>query len=408
MTDADESDVTLEAEVAADDVDRDIAKAVSGRRAVARQYVRWLRRRNPSATPAEIVLMLERQYTTAITTAGAAITVGSIAADIAIAMIPVAGPAVAGAKSASAQAAKAGTKGAMKLAAKNLAKSAAQTGAKGAAARLLPAGDQQLQFEITAVFGLALADLHGMDLDKDQAQALVLGLTNERVSQQQIATMASDVAEVTTDGTVTTGQKIAAGRDDWSHWATTLSDALPGGAAQTLVRTIQTGELDPVREGLTGKQRATVEYGVGAITGGVARFVFGRDVVKSSRTAFPEVPDDFPDHLALTVKTAGDDDEGSENRALAALEDAARSTGTWVTGAAGAVGTGVSGAASSATRVFRRVDLDGDGVPDEAQALTVAKNVGGRVAGAADVVGGRVAGLFKKKKDADLTAAEAD
>ncbi|WP_305738450.1 hypothetical protein [Curtobacterium sp. A7_M15] len=407
MTDTDEADVTLEAEVAADDVDRDIAKAVSGRRAVARQYVRWLRRRNPSATPAEIVLMLERQYTTAITTAGAAVTVGSIAADIAIAMIPVAGPAVVGAKSASAQAAKAGTKGAMKLAAKNLAKSAAQTGAKGAAARLLPAGDQQLQFEITAVFGLALADLHGMDLDKDQAQALVLGLTNERVSQQQIATMASDVAEVTSDGAISTGQRIAAGRDDWSHWATTLSDALPGGAAQTLVRTIQTGELDPVREGLTGKQRASVEYGVGAITGGVARFVFGRDVVKSSRTAFPEAPEDFPDHLALTVKTASDD-EGSDNRALAALEDAARSTGTWVTGAAGAVGTGVSGAASSATRVFRRVDLDGDGVPDEAQALTVAKNVGGRVAGAADAVGGRVAGLFKKKKDADLSTPEAE
>lgn len=31
MTDADELDATLEAEVAADDVDRDIAKALSGR-----------------------------------------------------------------------------------------------------------------------------------------------------------------------------------------------------------------------------------------------------------------------------------------------------------------------------------------------------------------------------------------
>jgi hypothetical protein len=246
------------------------------------------------------------------------------------------------------------------------------------------------------VFGLALADLHSMDLDKDQAQALVLGLTNERVSQQQIATMASDIAEVTSEGAILTGQRIAAGRDDWSHWATTLSEALPGGAAQTLVRTIQTGELDPVREGLTGKQRASVEYGVGAITGGVARFVFGRDVVKSSRTAFPEAPDDFPEHLAVSIKSASEGAE-SDSRAFAALEEAARTTGSWVSGAAGAVGSGMSSATTSATRVFRRVDLDGDGVPDEAQALTVAKNVGGRVAGTADVVGGRVAGLFKKK-----------
>ncbi len=396
MTDIDAPDETLEAEVPAEEATREIAKAVTGRRALARQYVKWLRRRNPSATPTEIVQMLERHYVTSITTAGAAITVGSIAADIAIASIPIAGPAVAGAKSAGAQAAKTGTKVALKTAAKN----AARTGAKGAAARLLPAGDQQLQFEITAVFGLAVADLHGMDLDKDQAQALVLGLTNERVSQQQIAAMATDVAEVTSEGTVSTGQKIAAGRDDWSHWATTLSDALPGGAAQSLMRTIQTGELDPVREGLTGKQRASIEYGVGAVTGGVARFVFGRDVVKSAKTAFPEPPAEFPDHLALTVKTDGDDEE-SDNRALAALEDAARSTGTWVSGAAGAVGSGVSSAASGATRAFRRVDRDGDGEPDEAQALTAVKNVGGKVAGAADAVGGRVAGLFKSKKKSD-------
>ena len=397
MTDIDAADVTLEAEVPEEDVTRNIAKAVTGRRALARQYVKWLRRRNPSATPADVIEMLERHYTTSITTAGAAITVGSIAADIAIASIPVAGAAVAGAKSASAHAAKAGAKGAMKAAAKNLAKNAAQTGAKGAAARLLPAGDQQLQFEITAVFGLALADIHGMELDKDQAQALILGLTNERVSQQQVAAMASDVAEVSAGGAVDTGRAIAAGREDWTHWATTLSNALPGGAAQSLVRTIQTGELDPVRENMTGKQRATVEYGVGAVTGGIARFVFGRDVVKSSRTAFPEAPDEFPVHLAVSAKSEPTD-EPSDSKALAVLEDAARSTGTWVSGAAGSVGAGVSGAASSATRVFRRVDLDGDGVADEAQAVTAAKQVGGRVAGAADAVGGKVAGLFRSKK----------
>lgn len=397
MTDTSDTGVTLEAEVDEADAALEIARAVTGRRALARQYVKWLRRRNPEATPADVVQMLERHYTTSITTAGAAITVGSIAADIAIAAIPVAGPAVAGAKSASAQAAKAGAKGAMKAAAKNVAKNAAQSGARGAAARLLPAGDQQLQFEITAVFALALADIHGMELDKDQAQALILGLTNERVSQQQIATMASDVAQMSAGGTVATGRAIAAGRDDWSHWASTLSDALPGGAAQSLVRTIQTGELDPVRENMTGKQRATVEYGVGAVAGGVARFVFGRDVVKSARTAFPAAPVHFPQHLTIAAKNDSDD-EHDQSHALAALQEAARSTGSWVSGAAEAVGSGVSGAASTATRAFRRVDLDGDGVMDEAQAITAAKQVGNKMVGAADAVGGKLTGLFRSRK----------
>lgn len=151
--------------------------------------------------------MLERQYTTAITTAGVAISAGSIAADVAISLIPVAGPAVAGAKSVSAQAAKAGTKGADESRGEELRKECRLDRSQGRRNATPPRGDQQLQFEITAVFGLRLADLHGMNLDKDQAQALVLGLTNERVSQQLIATMASDVAETTADGSITTEQR---------------------------------------------------------------------------------------------------------------------------------------------------------------------------------------------------------
>lgn len=393
----DDTHDVLEAEVTEDDAEREIAKAVSGRRAVARKYVRWLRHKHPEASPAEVIQMLERHYTTSITTAGAAISVGSIAADIAISLIPGVGTAAVASKSIGAKAAKHTGKEAAKLAAKNIAKNAAASGARGAVARLLPAGDQQIQFEITAVFGLALADIHGMNLDKDQSHALIYGLTNERVAQQQIATMASDVAQVTSDGVVATGQKIAAGRSDWSHWASTLSDALPGTAAQSLLRTIQTGELDPVREGLTGKQRASIEYGVGAVTGGVARFTFGCDVVNSSRTAFPAAPEHFPEHLDLAVEVESSD-EDRDNAALAALQDAARSTGTWVSGAAGAVGGGVVSAAGSVTRPFRSVDLDGDGIPDESKAMTSVKAIGGSVAGAADAVGGRVAGLFGSRK----------
>ncbi|GAA3557599.1 hypothetical protein GCM10022197_11070 [Microlunatus spumicola] len=415
--------VTVEAELATDEATRDIAQAVSARHSIARKYVMRIRRRHPAATPAEVIQMLERHYATSITTAGALVTAGVIAADIGIAMIPGVGAAAAGVKSAGAQAAKKTGKEAAKVAAKKAAKHAAKNMALGTAkngaqraAALLPAGDEQLQFEITAIFALAIADIHGMDLDKDQALALVYGLSNERVSQKQIATMATDLSGSSTENSVGVGSKIAAGRTDWSHWANTLADTLPGGAAQSLVRTMQTGQLDVVRESLTGKQQATIEYGVGALAGGVTRFVFGRDVVVAARAAFADAPDEFPEHLAVKVAEhpEGEDDELGQNRALAAMEDAAKMTGTWladtastvgggVTTSAVAVGTGVASAADTATRVFRSVDIDGDGIPDEPQALTAVKGVGGAIAGTAGSVGGSVAGLFRKKRDKRTT-----
>lgn len=416
--------MTMEAELVDVDAERDIAKAVSARHSIARKYIMRIRRRHPDLTPAEVIQMLERHYGTSITTAGAVIAAGAIAADIGIAMIPGVGAAAAGMKSAGQQAAKKTGKEAAKLAARNAAKLAtknfalgtAKNGAQKAAA-LLPAGDEQLQFEITAIFALAIADIHGMDLDKDQALALVYGLSSERVSQKQIATMATDLSSASTEGVVGVGSRIAAGRTDWSHWANTLADALPGGAAQSLVRTMQTGQLDAVRENLSGKQQATIEYGVGALTGGITRFVFGRDVIVAAREAFADAPDVFPVHLTVKSKDSADaeDREIEQNRAFAAMEDAAKVTGNWIadtastvgggvaTGAV-AVGTGVASAAGTVTRPFRSVDIDGDGIPDEPQALTKIKGAGGAIAGTAGSVGGSVAGLFKRKKRGEQTA----
>ena len=104
-------DVTLEAELVDKDAEREIEKAVRGRRGVARKYVRRVRRRNPDATPAEIISVLEHHYVTAISVAGAAITVGSIAAEIGLALIPVVGAAAAGTKAVAKEAAKKATKG---------------------------------------------------------------------------------------------------------------------------------------------------------------------------------------------------------------------------------------------------------------------------------------------------------
>lgn len=373
--------VTLMTELQPEIAEQEITRAVSARHKIARGYVVRLRKRNPEALPAEIIATLERHYVMAITIAGGVVTAGTIAANVGIALIP----GVAASKEAGKGAAKVAAKGAAKGAAKTVAAKAAATAAAKSAAKgtamsaaktsaeravqWLPAGDEQLQFEITAVFALALAEVHSMSLDQAQAHALVYGLSNGRVSQEQIAAMATDLAHVS-HPVVGVGQTIASGRDDWSHWANTLADTLPGGAAQDLVRTVQTGQLETVRSGLNGKQQSVIEYGVGALAGGATRFLFGKEVVEASRVAFSEAPAEFPEHLSkdLLGKT---EEEHEPNRALLALEDAAKTTGNWI-----------GNAAEKSTRVFRSVDLDGDGVADEPQALTAAKGVGGAVAGA--------------------------
>ncbi|WP_343994375.1 hypothetical protein, partial [Terrabacter terrae] len=392
--DDDLEDVNVEASLGAEQADRDIAKAVTGRNAMARKYVRRIRRRSHEATPADVIAMLERHYVTAISVAGAAVTIGTVALEIGISLIPGGGAAAAGGKAVAKRAgktvAKEAAKQALKTAGKQVAIGAAQTGAHRVTA-LIPAGDAQLQFEITALFALALADIHGMELDKEQAHALVYGLSNGRVSQQQIATMATDLA--TTSDEVAKGTPASAGkRKDLSHWANTLADSLPGGQAQTLVRGVESGVLEGVRAGLSNKQQAAVDYGAGALVSGATKFVFGREVVEAARSAFAEAPAQFPAHLDVPSQAEMADDE--PNRALEALEDAAKAFGAGVADRAAAVGAGVTNAAGAVSRPFRSVDLDGDGVPDEPQALSAVKGV-------ASAAGALTRSLRKGDRDGD-------
>jgi uncharacterized protein (DUF608 family) len=61
-------------------------------------------------------------------------------------------------------------------------------------------------------------------------------------------------------------------------------------------------------------------------------------------------------------------------------------------------GEEVWGKVGKAVDVFRSVDLDGDGVPDEARAMTLAKDVGTGISGVAGTVGGAASSLFKRAK----------
>lgn len=323
------SDVeVLDAAEAAGEVER----AVAGRRGIARRYLLRIRRRNPDATPAQVIAVLERHYLAAISAAGAVVTVGSLAAEIGISLIPGGGVAAKGGKVAA--------RTALKSAGKGLLKNAAKTGGEQALTKLVPAGDKQLQFEVTGLFALALAELYSFDLDEQESAELVQRLTDE---DPETGRSATDMI----------GSLVSA--DDEKNF----------------------------RSHLNQRQGKALDVGSEAFTSGARRFVFGRAVVQSAREAFGDAPDDFPAYLAVPEHVA----EEEPSRGLAALERAARSVGDTAGTRAQAFGAGISSAADSATRPLRRVDLDGDGIPDEAAALTAAKNAGSAVAARTGAVG---------------------
>ena len=82
----------------------------------------------------------------------------------------------------------------------------------------------------------------------------------------------------------------------------------------------------------------------------------------------------------------------------AAGEVIQKAAATGAEGAAAAKRFGGQGV-SRATEVFRAVDIDGDGVPDQPRAAAAAQQAGAAIKGAASSVGGALGGLFKKKAE---------
>lgn len=362
---------TMDEEEAAGEVQR----AVAGRRAMARKYVQSVRKRNPDATPAELIPMLERHYLGAISAAGAALTVGKVAAELGISLIPGGSSATKGGKVAG--------KAAFKAASQGLLKKAAKEGSTHALARLVPAGDKQVQFEVTALFALALAEIHDLDLDQQQSAALVHGLTNGDASPAEIASLAASAASG------------SAAKPKGTAWAATLADGIPGETAQGFIRSLaDSDEMKRMNGQLSPKQRGAADAGAQALVASTQRFVFGRAVVDAARTAFGEAPEDFPTYLALP--TPAELAEPQE-KAISAMEEVAEAVGDKPESRAMALKAGLGAAADSVSRPFRRVDLDGDGVVDEPSALTAVKNAGKGVSSMTTAVSNKLTSPLKGK-----------
>lgn len=276
----------------ADDPDRAAAErllqdAVRGRQKLARRYVRTLRRLSPRATPAELVRRLEKQYLTAVTGTGQAGTVGHFLADAAVTAISAVvttgiGMAAGGrdgsgttgsgrgsrtAGRAAGRDAKSGSRrrmlGPIQGAVAAAGASIAVRGMQNGVDRVIPVATARAEFEVTALFALAVADIHGLRLSPVRRAVLVRALLAGPEAQPIVRRRADAVAYLDPE---------LPGTDAGEAWVRLLAEDVAEDDLSDLTRDLAPG---------------------GASAG------FGRPVIDAARIAFPAPPAEFPEHLAV-------------------------------------------------------------------------------------------------------------
>lgn len=240
---------------------------VDEHQSLARRYVRWLRSRKPDATPAQIITTLERRYILATSTVGGANAVAGLLAAFTVGRI---------------------TDRRLPFGTRLAAKAGVGLGVTS----LLNAGDERIQFEVTAVYVLAVAEVHGMRLSKRQAVALVLGMTDADADPARLAQLIREVS----DAPASRSDASAAGRRR-STRETAVSFLARGGAQRALSGLSLASKVKPVR--VIGQLAGGTVIGAAAdaARSGAGTYLFGRSVVTAVRAAFPSPPRTFPREL---------------------------------------------------------------------------------------------------------------
>lgn len=317
-----------------DDFQERVFKAIAVQRPAAAAYIKEIRRKDPSATPAAVMKKIESQYVATTTTASAA---AGASASIPVVGIPV--------------------------------------------AIGLGVADLLFFYETTALFALCMAELRGIPIDDaERAKAVVLGAL---LGEKRKSPVTNIVMSALPTGATVAGARAAAGavapKD--AKWGDLLAQQLPDSA---LVPVTMVLAREAIGKGATiagvkvGSKAVPV---LGAVVGGVTSFYFGSAVVKSCREGFSAPAETWPEWLELSYSEGSDEPDPS--RAVLAMRSAGESAKDF--------GESMWSKVVDATEVFRSVDLDGDGVADEARALTAFKGATAAVAsatsGAAKVVG---------------------
>ncbi len=206
-------------------------------------HIRDIRRRNPGATPDQLIVILERRYLTAVTTGGAAVG--------ATAVIPGVGTGI------------------------TLALSGVET-----------AGF----LEATALFAQSVSEVHNIAIeDPDRARALVMTMMLGREGSDLVRQLA--------------GQFSGGGTARTAYWGELVTTSMPRAILGPLTDRLKSAFIRQFAAkggaSLIGK---AVPFGIGAVIGGVGNRILGRKVVLSSRLAFGQPPQHYRQELDPRVR----------------------------------------------------------------------------------------------------------
>jgi hypothetical protein len=235
-------------------------KLLSVQRPVVLAHLRSIRRGNPSATPDQVIRILERRYLIAVTTGGAA--VGASAA------LPVVGI---------------GT---------SIALSTVETGGF---------------LEASALFAQSITELHGIAVDDpDRARTLVMSLILGSAGSTLVKQLAGEV----------TGTAPARS----AFWGEMVTNTLPKAAVGKVADQLKKSFVRKfgVSQGASVIGRA-IPFGIGAVIGGTGNHILGRQIVRGSREAFGAAPPFFGSNLEVPPKLSR-----SDRAALKQLEEQER------------------------------------------------------------------------------------
>jgi hypothetical protein len=245
----------------AEGLDRGLDRLIAIHRPVVLAHLRAIRRNHPTATPDEIVRILERRYLTAVTTGGAAVG--------ATAVVPGIGTGV------------------------TLALSGVETAAF---------------LEATALFAQSVAEVHGLHVENpDRARALVMTLMMGREGVDLVKQFAARA----------TGTGVS--RD--AYWGEIITSGLPKAVMGQVVDRLRRLFIKQfaVRGGAGIIGRA-IPFGIGAAIGGVGNHVLGRRVLQHARLAFGAAPALLP--VELEPRDAGESAAARTARRGAAIGSA--------------------------------------------------------------------------------------
>jgi hypothetical protein len=223
---------------------RGFDRVLAIQRPVVLAHIRSIRRRNPDASTAELVRMLERRYLAAVTTGGAAVGATAVVPGI------------------------------------------------GTGVTLVLSGVETIGFlESTALFAQSVAEVHGVAVeDPDRARALVLTLMLGKEGTDLVAQLAGQA------------RGKAAGRD--KYWGEMVTKSLPRAAVGPLVDRLKSSFIRQftVKGGASWIGKA-LPFGIGAAIGGAGNHILGRRVLVTAHRAFGVPPLQLPAELEPRADT---------------------------------------------------------------------------------------------------------